>query len=61
MISALEKLKLNLQLPQANDQPAVASLKISGKAGGMLRLFSTHPDLDDRIQALRKSQTIGML
>ena len=61
MISALEKLKLNLQLPQANDQPAVASLKISGKAGGMLRLFSTHPDLDDRIQALRKSQTIGMM
>lgn len=32
--------------------PALASLKISGKPGGFLRLFSTHPDLEDRIHAL---------
>lgn len=53
MISALERLKVNHQIPLTEDQPAIASLKISGKAGGFLKLFSTHPDLDDRIQALK--------
>ncbi len=53
MISALERLKVNHQLPKADGQPAIASLKISGKAGGWLKLFSTHPDLDDRISKLR--------
>jgi heat shock protein HtpX len=53
MIAALERLKLNSQLPKTTDQPAIASLKISGKAGGFLKLFATHPDLDDRIQSLR--------
>ena len=53
MILALERLKANYQIPQTNDQPAIASLKISGKAGGLLKLFSTHPDLDDRIAKLR--------
>lgn len=53
MISALERLKVNSQLPVNEDQPAVASLKISGKAGGFLKLFSTHPDLNDRIRALK--------
>lgn len=53
MIAALERLKVNSQLPQTEEQPAIASLKISGKAGGFLKLFSTHPDLDKRIAALR--------
>lgn len=53
MISALERLKVNGHLPQSESQPAIASLKISGKAGGFLKLFSTHPDLDDRIQRLK--------
>lgn len=56
MISALERLKINSQLPQAEDRPAIASLKISGKAGGFLKLFSTHPDLDDRIESLKKNR-----
>lgn len=56
MISALERLKLNQQIPEQNDQPALASLKISGKAGGFLKLFSTHPDLDDRIERLKTSR-----
>lgn len=54
MISALERLKVNSQLPQTENQPTMASLKISGKAGGFLKLFSTHPDLDDRIQKLKE-------
>lgn len=54
MIAALERLKLNMRLPQAEEQPALATLKISGHAGGFLRLFSTHPDLDDRIERLKR-------
>ena len=54
MIAALKRLKMNQQLPPSEDQPAIASLKISGKAGGFLKLFSTHPDLDDRIQRLNE-------
>lgn len=52
MIAALKRLKMNQQIPPSEDQPALASLKISGKAGGFFKLFSTHPDLDDRIQKL---------
>lgn len=53
MIAALERLKANYQIPQAKEQPAISTLKISGKAGGLLKLFSTHPDLNDRIEKLR--------
>jgi len=53
MIAALERLKLNQQIPTEAAQPAIASLKISGKSSGLLKLFSTHPDLDDRIQRLQ--------
>lgn len=56
MISALERLKVNSQLPQTEDQPALASLKISGKAGGFLKLFSTHPDIDERIRSLKSAR-----
>lgn len=56
MIAALERLKLNQALPQVEEQPSLATLKISGKAGGLLKLFSTHPDLDDRIARLRMAR-----
>lgn len=56
MIAALERLKLNQQGPEVVDQPAIASLKISGRAGGFLRLLSTHPELDDRIRSLKGVQ-----
>lgn len=54
MILALEKLKANYQIPQNQEQPAIASLKISGKAGGLLKLFATHPDLNSRIERLKQ-------
>lgn len=56
MIAALEKLKNNLSIlpgEEEQDQPALATLKISGKSNGFLKLFSTHPDLDDRIAKLK--------
>lgn len=53
MIAALEKLKANYGAPPDQGQPALATLKISGKTGGLMKLFSTHPDLDDRIARLR--------
>jgi heat shock protein HtpX len=53
MVAALERLKTQYSSAHGSDQPALATLKISGKSAGFLRLFSTHPDLDDRIQRLR--------
>jgi heat shock protein HtpX len=55
MIAALKRLKANMNLAEQDGQPALATLKISGKPGGFLKLISTHPDLDDRIRRLEQS------
>ncbi|MCK5882611.1 MAG: protease HtpX [Bacteriovoracaceae bacterium] len=52
MISALESLKRNYEGLQ-NEKSPIKSMQISSK-GGMVALFSTHPSLDDRIEALKK-------
>lgn len=52
MIRALEQLKNNTRIVQAN-QEAVQTLKISGGPGKMIKLLSSHPDLDDRINRLK--------
>ncbi len=58
MTAALMKLQKVYALPshqkpedKAND--GLATMKISGKAGGLSRLFMTHPPLEERIAALR--------
>ena len=53
MVAALRRLA---EGPQGVDPraPALASFKISGGRGGMLELFSTHPPLEARIEALRR-------
>lgn len=53
MIAALEKLRRYADAPQDERGAALASLKISGK-GGLMALFSTHPPLEVRIEALRR-------
>lgn len=51
MIRALQGLQRTVELAD-NDSSALATLKISTK-GGMMRLFSTHPPLEERIERLQ--------
>lgn len=54
MVAALERLKRSVDGVSA-ENPAMASLKISGRReGGLKALFMTHPPLDERIEALRQ-------
>ncbi len=52
MISALERLKLNQERSQLPAQ--MSAFGISG-GGGVMRLFMSHPPLDERIAALRET------
>jgi heat shock protein HtpX len=52
MIAGLQALKAHYEIPADNSQPALATFKISG-GPSWLSLFSTHPQLDDRINALK--------
>ena len=56
MINALRALQSihekNVAIP---GDPKVAAFKIDGKTTGFMRLFASHPDLEERIQALMKN------
>lgn len=52
MIHALESLKNQVAADDRHDDAAIQTLKINGK-GGFASLFSSHPDLDERIARLR--------
>jgi heat shock protein HtpX len=60
MINALERLRVIHETPigqySEHSSPALQSLKISGKSGGLLALFSTHPPIEERIARLRGSK-----
>jgi heat shock protein HtpX len=54
MVAALEKLQRVVKQPHLPDQ--MAAFGISGSARrGLLRLFMTHPPLEERIEALRRA------
>ena len=53
MIAALRALQKRFE--PLEEQPALATLKIAGGAGGLMALLSTHPPLSKRIEALQKS------
>jgi heat shock protein HtpX len=55
MVAALEKLRKYANQPVDERGAAIASLKISGKKSGFMQLFSTHPPLEVRIDALRRN------
>jgi heat shock protein HtpX len=52
MIGALEALQRTVQIQDPQPQPAIATLKISNPIG-IMRFFSTHPPLEERIARLR--------
>lgn len=52
MIAALERLKANSERVDTG-RASMAAFKISGRSGGFMALFSTHPPLEERIQRLR--------
>lgn len=55
MIAALEALKENFSVDQLDQsQPSLKAMKISG--GGLVKLLSTHPPLEDRIEALKRGR-----
>jgi heat shock protein HtpX len=55
MIAALEKLQKYSNAPADERGASLASMKISGK-GAFMALFSTHPPLPVRIEALRRGR-----
>jgi heat shock protein HtpX len=54
MIGALEALQRTVEIRDPQPQPALATLKISNPAG-IMRFFSTHPPLEERISRLRSA------
>ena len=57
MISALQTIGTWMQQSQIEygTKDALATMKISGNTGGFANLFSTHPRIEERIEALRRS------
>lgn len=55
MISPLKKLKETIEIQEDNPHTSLATLKISQKPNSFLSLFSTHPNLDERIAILNQS------
>ena len=56
MISALRAIDRWVSQSQVEHsaQDALATMKISGKAGGVMSLWATHPPIEARIEALER-------
>ena len=53
MIRALEKLRRTYEWVDTGAQPAVQSMKITGRPSGLMALFASHPPLEERIARLQ--------
>jgi heat shock protein HtpX len=59
MIGALEKLRRTLDSANEPEAPkAMMSMKISSKPNGFMSLFSSHPPLEQRIEALKANREV---
>jgi len=56
MIRALEALRRTYEYVDPAAQPAVQTLKISGRPSGLLALFASHPPLEERIARLQSGR-----
>lgn len=54
MIAALKALNRTIDQSDSGAQPALQTLKISGKGSGLLRFFASHPPLEERIARLEQ-------
>ena len=55
MISALERLRLGSEMPDAMPETLHAFGINQGMRSGIKALFSSHPPLEERIEALRRA------
>lgn len=58
MIQALQRLQQNFDEIDPTAQPAVQAMKISARPGGWMKLFSSHPPLELRIERLRNTTSL---
>ena len=56
MISALKAIDrwVNRAQVEYSTSDPLATMKISGKSGGFMLLFATHPPIEDRVAALQR-------
>lgn len=54
MIAALQELQRTYELVGVNTQPTVQSLQISSRPSGLMKLWASHPPLEERIRRLQE-------